>query len=709
MITTKQKTLYLVVLFSMSPFGSNYAEEYELDMPQITVTGTREETLKSEVPETVDVIDEKEINEVKPGHPSELLNRIPGVHVNVTGGEGHMMMMRQPITTKPVYLYLENGIPTRSTGFFNHNALYETNLPQAQAVEVIKGPGTSLYGSDAIGGIVNVITRPAPLEPEFDLGLEGGEYGWGRILLSGGNTWGDNGVRGDLNITHTDGWRDKTDYDRVAGTARWDTVLNNGASLETVFSGSDIDQQTAGSSKLSEYDYKHDPTKNYYGVSYRDVTALRLSTNYEQEFGNSLLTITPYFRDNEMEYLPNWSFTYDPSIKKTENQSFGLMLKHRTDFEPYRTRLIVGMDYDYSPGSRKEHYFDSTKNADGIYDYYIKRDKIYDYDVDYTGISPYIHVETSPVDKLRLTAGLRYDNVEYDYDNHMSSGLFQYYPESMQGWGPPKPMKINRPDDDTVSFEHWSPKIGATWEFNENLNGFVSYRNSFRVPSEGQIFRPGSNQASLDLDPVKVDSYEIGLRGRLLTKLSFEASYYLMDKTDDLVTYEDPVTGDRYTTNAGETRHKGFELGADYQFNREWDLGVSYSWTKQTYEDWTEKGTDYSGNELPSAPNNLGNATLNYRPGFLNGGRMELEYSYMGSYYMDNLNTEKYDGHELFNFRINHFVDMGNKDSLELYARVMNLTDETYATSASYNKYRGREFAPGMERTVYAGINYKFR
>ncbi len=182
-----------------------------------------------------------------------------------------------------------------------------------------------------------------------------------------------------------------------------------------------------------------------------------------------------------------------------------------------------------------------------------------------------------------------------------------------------------------------------------------------------------------------------------------------MDKTDDLVTYEDPVTGDRYTTNAGETRHKGFELGADYQFNREWDLGVSYSWTKQTYEDWTEKGTDYSGNELPSAPNNLGNATLNYRPGFLNGGRMELEYSYMGSYYMDNLNTEKYDGHELFNFRINHFVDMGNKDSLELYARVMNLTDETYATSASYNKYRGREFAPGMERTVYAGINYKFR
>ncbi len=704
MITTKHKILYLVVLLSMSSFGSSFAEEYELDIPQITVTGTREETLKSEVPETVDVIDEKEIDEVKPGHPSELLNRIPGVHVNVTGGEGHMLMMRQPITTKPVYLYLENGIPTRSTGFFNHNALYETNLPQAQSVEVTKGPGTALYGSDAIGGIINVRTRPAPLEPEFDLGLEGGEYGWGRILLSGGNTWGDNGMRGDLNITHTDGWRDKTDYDRVAGTARWDSVLSNGASLETVISGSNIDQQTAGSSKLSEDDYKHNPTKNYYGVSYRDVKALRLSTSYEQEYGDSLLTITPYLRNNEMEYLPNWSFTYDPSIKKTENQSLGLLLKYRTDFEPYRTRLIIGTDLDYSPGSRKEHYFDSTKNADGVYDYYIKQDKIYDYDVTYTGIAPYIHLETSPIDKLRVTAGLRYDNVEYDYDNNMSSGLFRYRPDSMRF-----SMKINRPEDATVSFEHWSPKIGATWAFNETLNGFISYRNSFRVPSEGQLFRPGSNQASLDLDPVEVNSYELGLRGRLLNKLSFEASYYLMDKTDDLVTYEDPVTGDRYTTNAGDTRHKGLELGADYQFNKKWNLGISYSYTKQTYEDWTEKGSNFSGNELPAAPNNLGNATLNYRPTILNGGRMELEYSYLGSYYMNNENTQKYNGHELFNFRINHFVDMGNKDSLELYARIMNLTDERYATLASYNAYRGREFAPGMERTIYAGINYQLR
>ncbi len=698
MIKIKHTPLYLVVFLSLTPA---HAENFD-NMAEITVTGTREETLKSETAETTDVIKEQEINEVKPAHPSELLNRIPGVHINVTGGEGHMTSIRQPITTKPVYLYLENGIPTRSTGFFNHNALYETNLPQAESVEVTKGPGTALYGSDAIGAVINVTTRRAPMDPEVELGLEGGENGWGRMLLSGGNSWGDNGVRGDLNITHTDGWRDKTDYDRVAGTARWDTILSNGATLDTVFSGSDIDQQTAGSSRLSKDDYENDPTKNYYGISYRKVTAIRLSSAYEQEMGNSLLSITPYFRDNEMEYMPNWSFTYDPGIKKTENQSLGFLLKYRVDLAPYRTRIIVGTDYDYSPGSRKENYIDSIKNSDGIYDSYTVRDRTYDYDVTYTGIAPYMHIETSPVDKLRLTAGLRYDDVEYEYDNKMSSGTFYYSPASMY-----RPMKIVRPGDNTVSFSHWSPKLGATYEFSDSLNAFASYRNAFRVPSEGQIFRPGSNTASLDLDPVEVDSYEIGVRGHLGGQFNYEASVYYMDKTNDLVTYDAP-NGDRYTTNAGETLHKGIEIGSDYQFNREWNLGVSYAYSKQTYEKWTEKGTDYSGNEIKSAPNNIANTTLNYRPSLLNGGRIELEWSYMGSYWMDDLNTHKYDGHDLFNLRINHFIKMENKKNLEVYARLMNLTDERYATAASYNTYRGEEYAPGMERTFYAGLNYKF-
>ncbi|MDH5638832.1 MAG: Plug domain-containing protein, partial [Nitrospinota bacterium] len=129
---------------------------------EITVTGAREEQKKADTPATVDMINKKQIKDIKPSHPSEIVNRVPGVWVNVTGGEGHMTSIRQPLTTAPVYLYLEDGIPIRSTGFFNHNALYEVNIPMADGLEVTKGPGTSLYGSDSIGGIINSLTKPAP-------------------------------------------------------------------------------------------------------------------------------------------------------------------------------------------------------------------------------------------------------------------------------------------------------------------------------------------------------------------------------------------------------------------------------------------------------------------------------------------------------------------------------------------------------------------
>lgn len=155
-------------------------------MPDVVVTATRKGQSRAETPATVDIIGGEDIRKVRPTHPSEIMRIVPGVWVSATGGEGHMTAIRQPLTTNPMYLYLEDGVPTRSTGFFNHNALYEINVPMAGGIEVMKGPGTALYGTDAIGGIVNVSTRPAPPQPEFGLSTEGGAFGYGRLLVTGG-------------------------------------------------------------------------------------------------------------------------------------------------------------------------------------------------------------------------------------------------------------------------------------------------------------------------------------------------------------------------------------------------------------------------------------------------------------------------------------------------------------------------------------------
>jgi len=668
---------------------------------EITVTGTREGQLISETPATVDTISGDEIRAVKASHPSQIMGRIPGVWVNVTGGEGHQTAIRQPLTTNPVYLYLEDGIPVRSTGFFNHNALYEINMPQAGGIEVSKGPGTALYGSDAIGGVVNVLTRPAPLKPEAQVSAEAGEYGWKRLLATGGNTQGADGWRADLNLTRTDGWRDRTGYDRQSGTLRWDRVLGSDAVLKTVMTASNIDQQTAGSSTISKSDYENNPTANYTPISLRKVKALRLSTAYEKESGSSLLSITPYFRSNEMDLLANWSLGYDPTVYNTKNYSVGLLAKYRMDFEPYRSRLILGVDIDRSPGSRLENSINtSTKVISGntYYTGYTLGQKIYDYDVTFQGISPYIHGELSPGPRLRLTAGLRYDRISYAYDNKLSDANIVAAGKT-----------YTHPSDADISYGHFSPKLGATYAFDASLNGFVAYNHAFRAPSEGQLFRPAAGAAAttVDLKPVKADSYEIGLRGKQISGMTYEVSLYNMTKQDDILSYKDPVTSATQSVNAGKTSHKGIEVGMGAPITGKLKLDVSYSYARHTYEDWVTKvgsaNVNYSGKEMETAPRTIASTRLSYAPAALNGGKLSLEWVSLGKYWLDQANTAEYNGHDLFNVQLSYFP----RRDLELFGSVMNLTDKRFAESASLSG-TNQVFAPGLPRTLYAGLRYSW-
>ncbi len=661
-----------------------------LVLEDVVVTGTREKETKAETPLAVGGVKAEEVQETRPQHPAEIMGRVPGVYVNVTGGEGHMTSIRQPMTTSPVYLFLEDGIPTRSTGFFNHNALYEVNIPQSGGIEVIKGPGTALYGSDAIGGTVNVLTRPAPLDPELDLTLEMGGFGFRRTLLSAGDTMGSHGIRADVNVTHTDGWRDTTKFDRQAGTIRWDVESESGSRVKTVATYSTIDQQTAGTSQISLADYESNPTANYTPISYRKVKALRLSSAYEKESGDTLVSITPYVRSNSMDILPNWSLSYDPQRSSGGNSSFGALAKYRVDFDALRTRVIVGADLDYSPGRYDEDKLTVTKTGN-VYTDYTVSSKSYDYTVAYQGISPYAHTEFSPTEDLRLTLGLRYDNAGYSYNNNL--------PVVTTG-------SKRRPDSTNVSFTHFSPKAGLTYRFAESLSGFASYRHAFRTPSESQLFRQGQAENTVGLMPVKVDSYDLGLRGEVGENFGWEVSAYSMTKKDDIVSYTNTTDNTRETLNAGETLHRGIETGITSRLTQTVGMDISYSYAKHTYGNWSPKtGLNYDGKEQASAPSEIANLRLNWRPALLGGGRVEAEWERLGSYWMDDDNTHKYAGHNLFHLRASYKAG-GN---LELFARVANVTDARYAMLSAYTAASGEQYAPGMPRTFSAGVEYRFK
>jgi iron complex outermembrane receptor protein len=656
----------------------------------VTVTGTREEARRFDMPETTGVLGASLIEALRPTHPSDILERIAGVHQVWLGGDHHTTVIRQPINFNPVYLYLENGVPTRSTGFFETNALFDVNLPQAARIEITKGPGTALYGSDAIGGIINVMTPLPTAEPEGYISIEGSTRDYYRLLASASGTTGKHGLRADVNLAFDDGWRDHTESDRQLANLTWTIDASDRVSVQNVLLLAKVDQESSGSN-LSRDDWLNNPTLNKAPIAAREVDSIRFHSLIDVNLDDdTLLSLTPYYRYNRVQLLPAFALGFDPHQYDVKGQSVGLLTKYRKDISP-SFRLIFGVDFDYSWGHRDDQSIDPMR-VDGIYESFSIIDTVYDFNVTSVTIAPYVHGEWQMTERLRLTAGLRFDYAKYDYVNNLDTDLD---PSAMH----------KRPEDQKVSFDHFTPKIGLTYDFTDKLNGFVSYRQGFRTPTITQLFRPGRSTESTTLDPVKSESFEVGFRGMIGDKVSFELAGYYMTNKDDILVFTDDETGVRLIENSGKTRHKGIEFSVDIQITPVLFFSAAYAYNHHSFVEWMPRsGTDLSGQKINRAPKDVANVRLAWQPEWLNGGRLEVEYQHLGPYYLDDNNTHTYGGHDLLHLRGN--IQVGN--GLDIYLRLHNVLNSSYATNGRYNGFVGEELKPGQPRTLYTGVTASF-
>jgi iron complex outermembrane receptor protein len=693
--------------------GARSIEELE----PVVITATREPEPLKETPASISLLRPEAIKLAAPNHPQQILGQVPGVAISVTNGEGHQTGIRQPISTNPLYLFLEDGIGVRPTGFFNHNALYELNIPMAGGIEVTRGPGSSLYGSDAIGGVINVLSRPAGEGPEMSLSSEAGSYGWLRELASlGSGETRFGGVRADINITHTDGWRDQTGYGRQSGNFRWDWRPDADTRLKTIIGYTRIDQETGANSPLPWNLYQNAPETNLFAPAYRKVQALRISSEYERRVGEGLFSLTPYFRDNAMDLNGSFNFNSgDARIEKTHSQSYGLLSKWRQDFPEFkRARLILGVDSESSPGTRREDALNLTSTGTGAstrYTGYAEGKRIYDYDVTFRSLSPYVHTEISPLEKLRMTAGARYDVLGYDFQNRLGGGA-----ATVNG-----PRFYGQSESASRFFSRLSPKLGVTYQVTETTTVYGSYNRGFRVPSEGQLFRPGlgANAAlaqdraalALALKPIKADQFELGTRGKFLG-LDYSLAGYRLFKRDDIASTRNTATNLSYSENAGKTESRGIELSLGRALPGKLHLETALSYAKHEYREWRSTA-DFSGREMPAAPRFVGNTRLTWKPA--ESLSAQVEWVRMGGYFLQDSNegttsaadprrgVAKYDGHHLLNCRASYDVCR----NVSVFARVLNLADRRYADSASVASSTA-VYSPGLPRTFYAGLEWKW-
>ena len=433
-------------------------------MNEVVVSANRGETVKrSQAPVAIQQINTKTIQETKATTVDQLLNKVSGVNMVNLGNEQHQMSIRQPMTTKSLFLYLEDGIPVRTTGLFNHNALLEMNMASVKNIEVIKGPSSSLYGSEAIGGVVNFITFAPASVPVAKLSVQGNNIGYKRAELQSGfskNKWGFalSGYYADKRNS----FMQHSDFHKATLTGRIDYRFNDKTSLSN--SATWLNYYSDMPSGVDSTMFATHTFINPQTFTYRKVNAFRYHSTLTQSWNDhSKTTASLIYRDNTIGQNPNYRIKDDykkingrwtgkkdlahGEINASSFNSYAFIVQHKQNLGWKKATLIGGISIDLSPSTYIADYIRIKKDtATNKYISYQKTDStLNDYATKINNYAAFANFEFSPVEKLRVVVSLRYDLFNYHFDNHL------------------KPSAFSGSPDTANQFRKISPKIGFTY------------------------------------------------------------------------------------------------------------------------------------------------------------------------------------------------------------------------------------------------------
>lgn len=667
-------------------------------MNELIVTASRGVQLRKDAPVSIQPITSKMINETKPVLLLEIINKVPGVLMTNLNNEQHSMSIRQPMTTAPYFLYLEDGIPVRPAGVFNHNALIETDLMAVSSIEVVKGPSSSLYGSEAIGGAINFITHKPTADFQAKIGAQWDNYGYRRAQFSGGGYYS---KKAGLHVAgfvarQRDGWQTYSDYDKTALNLRHDWQLSEKTSFTVAGSYIKYNTQTAGSvDSLQFYQRKYVSNNSF---TFRDVYAFRTRATIDHKWNdNSWLTATLFFRDNSIGQFPAYAIKKDVGnaakahgqINENSLTSYGAVIQQTKKFDWLKSKLVAGISIDYSPNRYWANYVLIDRDpATGFMGSYTNRadSMLTDYNAQLLNTAAYAQWQFSPIEKLNVVIGARYDRIHFSYDNHLPSSAFSGAPDEKNG------------------FNNFSPKLGATYEINRHTGVYVNYSRGFSPPTINQMY---SGVKVPVLKPAFFNNYETGGWLVLLNNtLSLDWALYQMDGFNEIVSFRFPDNSTEYR-NSGRTIHRGVEYGLTYRPNKQWTIRFGATNAVHRYETYEVKeGVNYNNNKMPSAPSFIANAEIGYRPDWLKGFRINAEWQRISSYFIDNENKTQYNDKTLFGMRGVSVMNLRagyQYKMVEIFVNVLNLTDELYAHNASRGAF-GNTYTPAAPRLLNMGV-----
>lgn len=664
----------------------------------IVVTAARGPGDVLAAPASISRIDGEVLAALGAKHQAEALNEIAGVYIQRGSGAESLGGIRSPVLTGAggcgAFLVAEDSLPIRPVGFCNLNEMFEVNYEQAGAIEVLRGPGSALYGASAVHGIVNTLTPAVAEMPEYAAGLEAGSDSFLRAKFGLG--WGqENWGLGAYGLyTSAPGWRDSSGVDEAKLNLLADGEVKGGT-LRLRAAGTVLNQETAGFIQgYNSYRDEDIAQSNPNPEAFRDASSARASAHYGREgcFSRDCrFELAGIYRRSRMDFIQH--FLVGKPLEHNAQTSYMLSGTLVMNFlgGALETRVTVDAEIadseltEFQPGPAT----DGTPAANAIR----PAGYHYDYTVDSDTLGSTFALDWRFSEGWSLAAAVRVDRTQYDYDNHMLDGNTADDGTPCPG---PSGCLYSRPADRSDTFDNVAPRVTLDWKPGERSLLYLSGSTGFRPPEMTEVYRLQRQQSVADLDSEELDSVEAGWKfgGERFT---FSTALFAMEKRNVILRESNGF----YVSN-GRTTHRGLEYEAQLRLGSVFSLGAAGTWAEHEYDfsRAIEGGeTIVAGNLVDTAPRQVHNLRLDAR--FNERISATLDLFHVGEYFLDAANTATYPGHDVLNLRL----AWQPLDQLRASLRVDNLLDEAYADRAdfAFGNYR---YFPARGRAFFLAVDF---
>lgn len=656
-------------------------------MEEMIVTGRKDAQQAATLTGQVGRINADELQAIGHTHIQEAAVRIPGVWLSRGDGQELLASVRSPVYTGAgscgETLVAEDGIATRPSGLCNVNQLFEVNTEQASGLEVWRGPGTVFYGSNAMHGVINSLS---PVIDQNTVSLELGPHDYKRIKLGviserDGNRW-----QVAINGNSNGSFKDASGFDQQKVSLKH-AYTESDFTAQTHLSLTNLNQETAGYIKGYEAYDSADWNNNDNPEAYRDAQSLRLSSRLTWDYGNGdSLSLTPYYRHSSMEFMMH--FLPVLAVEKNGQDSAGVNLIYTAAVSD-DVSFWTGIDAEFADMWVQEN----QQAADGGFGRLRYQGQHYDFDVASHLLAGFANVEWQLNNQIAIETGVRFEYLRYDYNNRMIAGETQDDGSACAIPG----CRYFRPADRTDSFSNPSVHLGINHQINDAWLVYSRVASAYRAPQINERYRlQASNPDLSEFEEKKLNSLEVGLRYSQ-NDLAFELSAYEMRKKDVII-----KASDNDTVGDGESSHHGVEIELAYSISEKWRFNLAAAWAKHVVDRASDlNGKSVNGNEFDTAPEWQGSSQLTFQA--TAATLLELEWVYMGKYFLDAENENLYEGHSLFNLRAQAQIDNHWNASV----RLKNLANQRYAERADFAFGDYRYFS-GEGRALYVELQRAF-